>query len=67
MREADKAKEKRSTKKRKIYVKNKVQKFINTYRKEKSILGQASRICKGMSGWGEVGKFNEGVQERSEC
>ena len=67
MREADKAKEKRSTKKIKTYAKSKVQKFINTYRKEKSILGQASRICKGMSEWGEVGKFNEGVQEQSEC
>ena len=49
MREADKAKEKRSTKKIKTYAKSKVQKFINTYRKEKSILGQASRICKGTS------------------
>ena len=39
LREADKAKEKRSTKKIKTYAKNKVQKFINTYRKEKSILG----------------------------
>ena len=67
LREADKAEEKRSTKKIKKYAKNKVQKFINTYRKEKSILGQASKIWKGNSEWGEVGKFNEGVQEQSEC
>ena len=67
MREEDKVKEKRSTKKRKIYAKNKVQKFIKTYKKEKSILKQTFRICKGMSEWGEVGRFSKGVQERSEC
>ena len=52
MREEDKVKEKRSTKKRKIYAKNKVQKFIKTYKKEKSILKQTFRICKGTSEWG---------------
>ena len=49
MREEDKVEEKRSTKKRKIYAKNKVQKFIKTYKKEKSILKQTFRICKGTS------------------
>ena len=63
LREEDKVEEKRSTKKRKIYAKNKVQKFIKTYKKEKSILKQTFRICKGMSEWGEVGRFSEGVQE----
>ena len=67
MREEDKVEEKRSTKKRKIYAKNRVQKFIKTYKKEKSILKQTFRICKGTSEWGEVGRFSKGVQERSEC
>ena len=47
--------------------KKKVQKFIKTYKKEKSILKQTFRICKGTSEWGEVARFSEGVQERIEC
>ena len=37
MREEDKVEEKRSTKKTKIYVKNRVQKFIKTYKKKKKV------------------------------
>ena len=42
--------------------KKKVQKFIKTYKKEKSILKQTFRICKGTSEWGEVGRLAGSVK-----
>ena len=40
---------------------------MKTYKKEKSILGQAFRTYKGTSELGEISRFNVCMLEQSEC
>ena len=69
MKEESGAEEKKSTKKRKIYVKTKCKDLWRLTEKRKTLLGQALGICKGTSELGklQVQCISSKALKRSEC